>query len=91
MSLKFIVSYFVASQCLDTSPYTDSVDIVSVTNTSVIVRLHPVTWPDACENISQPSLRYTVFYRKHDERSSSDQCGPSGQWCDTKVSIILCQ
>ena len=77
-----------ASECLDTSPYTEPVDIVSMTNTSVTVRLHPITWPDACENISQPSVRYTVYYRKLDDMNPSDHCGPAGQQCFAKVGMV---
>ena len=80
---------FQASECLDTSPYTDPVDMVSITNTSVTVRLHPVSWPDACENISQPSIRYTVYYRKLDDMNPTDHCGPAGQQCFAKVCHSL--
>jgi len=64
---------------LETPPYTNQVEILYVTNTSVKVRLQEVRWPDWCTDMSHPSVKYTVYFKadvnQHDDcRSQKDSC-----------------
>jgi len=73
------------SECLDVSPYADPVTVLTHTNTSAQVSLTPVTWPDACSDMSHPAVKYTVFYKVLDDMNPWSDCSDTRMPCQFKV------
>lgn len=66
-------------------PYTEKVEIVTFTNTSIKVRLEDVTWPDTCSSISHPVAKYTVYHRLQDDMKPNEDCQEADNVCTVKV------
>ncbi|KAK3578565.1 hypothetical protein CHS0354_025280 [Potamilus streckersoni] len=74
------------SECLVPKAYSGSLNIAQLTNISVHVQLDQVTWPDTCQDMSKPDTRYTIYYKRMTTTVRDNDCFPSGEGCETKVS-----
>ncbi|XP_029434573.1 proto-oncogene tyrosine-protein kinase ROS isoform X2 [Rhinatrema bivittatum] len=69
-----------APKCLMPRPYTQQVEVMSKTESTLLLHIPPLEFPRECARISRPSLTYTVHYGELQDRASNVTCS-SGLQC----------
>jgi len=80
--------FFVDSDCLKIASYDGRVTPIASTNTTLVLRLSPWRPPENYPDISRPSVKYIVYYKRANGVDNSTMCDRIPAACDKKVSKI---